>query len=112
MKSMIYDWSMKIRSDDNDLVTKGYLRQEFKREFAKFRHDFSREIDFKIDQKFDEKLGGLRDDLVIWKDEILTSNDKVIKKLDTWLTERAMIHGNYQRLEARVTTLENSPLGK
>lgn len=93
---------MEIRSDDNELVTKGYLRGEFKREFAKF----GREMDFKIDQKFDEKLGGLRDELAVWKDEILTSNDKVIKKLDTWLTERAMIHGNYEKLEERVTTLE------
>ncbi len=106
MKSVIYDWFMEIRSDDNELVTKGYLRGEFKREFAKFRQDFGGEIDFKIDQKFDEKFELIRNDLAIWKDEILTSNDKVIKKLDTWLTERAMIHSNYQRLEARVTTLE------
>lgn len=97
---------MEKRVDDNELVTKGYLRGEFKREFAKFRRDFSREIDFKIDQKFDEKLDGLRDDLAIWKDEILTSNDKVIKKLDTWLTERSTIHFNYQKLKARVTRLE------
>lgn len=92
--------------DDNELVTKGYLRGEFKREFANFRHEFGREIDFKIDQKFDEKLGALRDELAVWKDEILSSNDVVIKKLDTWLTERTMIHANYERLEARVTTLE------
>ncbi len=63
-------------------------------------------MDFKIDQKFDEKFEMIRADLAIWKDEILTSNDKVVKKLDTWLTERAMIHANYERLEARVTILE------
>lgn len=84
---MIYDACMEIRSDDNELVTKGYLRGEFTK--------FSREIDFKIDQNFDEKLGGLRDELAIWKDQILSSNDGVIKKLDTWLTERSLIHFNY-----------------
>lgn len=93
---------MGSRSDDNELVTKGYLRGEFKREFAKF----GREMDFKIDQKFDQKLDGLRDELAIWKDEILSSNDRVVKKLDTWLTERSIIHFNYQKLEARVTRLE------
>lgn len=61
-----------------------------------------------VDQKFDEKLDSFRDEFVIWKDEIMNSNDRVIKKLDTWLIERDLIHFNYQKLDARVTKLEQS----
>lgn len=46
-------------------------------------------------------------DLVKWKDEILTSNDKVVGKLDKILTEQAAITGNYKNLDKRVEKLED-----
>ena len=36
----------------------------------------------KLDTKIDKKVDVLRNDMTKWKDEILTSNDKVVKKLD------------------------------
>jgi len=50
-------------------------------------------------------------DLVKWKDEILTSNDKVVGKLDDILTEQVAITGNYENLDKRVEKLEE-PAGK
>lgn len=41
-----------------------------------------------------------------WKDEMLTSNDKVIKKLDQVLTEQKAITVNYKRLDQKVESLE------
>jgi len=55
----------------------------------------------KLEQKFATK-----DDLVEWKDEILTSNDKVVGKLDKILTEQVAIKGNYERVTERVEKLE------
>jgi len=45
-------------------------------------------------------------DLVKWKDEILTSNDKVVGKLDDILTEQVAIKGNYERVIEHVQRLE------
>ena len=52
-----------------------------------------------------------KEDLVEWKDEILTSNDKVVGKLDKILTEQVAISGNYERVIKRVQKLEE-PAGK
>lgn len=97
MLAQVYDQSME-KDDSNELVTKGFLRAELRGEINS--------LEFRMDSKIDTKIGDLRNDLVSWKDEILTQNDKLIKKLDTWLTERDAIHGNYQQLEGRVRKLE------
>ena len=45
-------------------------------------------------------------DLKKWKDEILTSNDKVAGKIDHVLTEQQAITINYKRVDSRVDSLE------
>jgi len=59
----------------------------------------------KLEQKFATK-----DDLVEWKDEILTSNDKVVGKLDKILTEQKAVGQNYNHLDKRVAFLEGKPM--
>lgn len=105
MKAMIYDWVMQY-GDDHELVTKGFLKKELHTFGQQLKKEIKDEVCFEIRNEMDSKFGALYENMKDWKDEILSSNDVVIKKLDTWLTERSMIHVNYERLEARVTTLE------
>ena len=42
-----------------------------------------------------------------WKDEILTSNDYIAKKLDRILTEQQAITVNYKRVDQKVEYLED-----
>ena len=42
-----------------------------------------------------DEFGHLTEELAVWKDEILTSNDKVVRKLDRVLTEQKAITVNY-----------------
>lgn len=53
----------------------------------------------------DDNQPATRGDLRAWKDEILTSEDKVIKKLDQVLTEQQAITINYKRLDQQVENL-------
>lgn len=55
------------------------------------REDFSKEIGrldsniVKLDIKIDKKVDELRDDMTQWKDDILTSNDKLAKTTGYYL---------------------------
>ncbi len=42
-----------------------------------------------------------------WKDEILASNDKVVKEIKTVREEQAAIHANYEKLDGKVEKLDS-----
>ena|SRR3989338_3168080 len=93
----------------NQPATKGDLSDldiKLSTEIVKLDTKLSTEI-AKLDVKIDEKVDELRGGMTNWKDEILTSNDKVIKKLDQVLTEQQVITINYRRLDHKVENLED-----
>lgn len=82
--------------DDNQPATKNELkalRKELPQVIEKVMHDKTKDLATKTD-------------LVHWKDEILTSNDKVVKQLDRILTEQKAITVNYERLDSRMHNVE------
>ncbi len=113
-----------IKSNYNQPATKGDIeklrkematKEEFKairkematkKDFKELRGDFAKEIT-RLDIKIDKKVDGLQDNMTKWKDEILTSNDKLSKKLDIILTEQKSISENYKRVDRRLDNVED-----
>ena len=54
----------------------------------------------------DDMKQAIDDSFVKFKDEVLTSNDKLSKKLDIILTEQKAITAAYKRLQERINYLE------
>ena len=103
-----------LKTDHNQPATKKDLKEletrlkkdmTTQKDFKELRGDFSNEIT-RLDVKIDKKVDGLRDDITKWKDEILTSNDKLSKKLDTILIEQKSISVNYKRVDTRLDNIE------
>lgn len=66
----------------------------------RYLNDFTDKVVFpRVEQIVDDKVSKFRD-------EILTSNDKLSVKLDKILTEQASITVGFRRLEERVNYLE------
>ncbi len=86
-----------IKSNNNKQAT----RKDLTDLEENLRGDFVKEIT-RLDKRFDD----LEDGIVKWKDEILTSNDKLSKKLDNYLTEQVAIDLNYKRLDKKVENVE------
>ena len=104
------------KQDLNQPVTQKEF-QEFKQkdfqglgqELHEFKHEFNEFKEFAVDNvamKSDLEAYATKDDIVSFKDEILNSNDKLVKKLDTFLTEQASTRGALHRHETRITHLE------
>ncbi|NIR86339.1 hypothetical protein GWO13_01735, partial [Candidatus Bathyarchaeota archaeon] len=89
-------------NDLNQPATKGFVREEIQQA----KQDLTHKMGETVKQVLDSKLTGFRDELTEWKSEILTSNDKISKKLDQVLTEQKAITVNYQRVDQRVDRLE------
>lgn len=92
-------------SDEEEVVTKGYLR--------KVLYKQKNEICFELRTEIDVKFAAFFESLKDWKDEILRGNDKVIQKFDTFEKEHASIQLNYvylkddiEELQTRVIVLE------
>lgn len=91
--------------NQEDLVTKGFLKAELKTQ----KEDICFEIRNEMDVKFEAFFETLRD----WKDEILNGNDNLMKRFDHFEKEDASSHLNYrylkgdvEDLQTRVTVLE------
>lgn len=77
---------------DEQSVTRKYLRE--------YLSEYGEKVLFpRVEEIVDEKLR-------VTKDEILTSNDKLSKKLDQILKEQAAHSASYKRLEKRINHLE------
>ena len=72
--------------DDNQPATKGDLKN--------------------LATKKDLEAFATKDDLVEWKNEILTSNDELIKELKPLREEQKAIDQNYKRLDKRMDKVE------
>lgn len=88
-----------IKSDLKKLEGKLY------KQIDKLDFKFSSAIT-KLSKKIDKKFDALRNDMVIWKDEIQTANDRLSRKLDLILTEQRAITVNYNRIDNKVANLE------
>jgi len=92
----IYEPSEADRRRDNQPATKGDVEA--------LRKDVTTDLSV-LDDRVDRKFNALENNMTKWKDEILTSEDKVIKKLDQVLTEQQAITINYKRLDQQVENL-------
>jgi len=72
-----------------------------KRDVQNVRQDLAKEITTRSN-KTDGLIKNLSTDLKTWKDEILTSNDKVSKEYKTFESEKAALSGRVDRLDAAV----------
>ena len=101
----------------NEPVTKGFLKQELDQRFG----DFDQKMDQKLDQRFgdfgkkmfktfatkdDLKDFARKDDLVLWKDEIMKSNDEVVLELKKIRENFTMNQAAHDRFEKRIGVLE------
>ncbi len=94
---MNYEPINEIDQDLKQPATKGDLKE--------LRHDLATKITGSRNNT-QRLIKGLEGKLEKWKDEILTSNDKVAKDYKTFETEKAAINQNYTTLDGQVQKLK------
>lgn len=86
------------KKNDNELVTKGFLREELK--------NHKQDICFELRNEMDIKFGAFYDSLKDWKDEILNGDDKLMRRFDSFEKENASLHLNYGYIKSDVEDLQ------
>lgn len=66
------------QDQEQELVTKGFLKKELKRELLNQKN----EICFELRSEMDTKFGAFYESLRDWKNEILNGQDKLIRRFD------------------------------
>ena len=92
-----------LNEDDNQPATKG----DVKAAVNTLRQDLPEIVTDAVENVVDDKVTGLRDDMAKWKSDIHKDNDKVIKKLDTFLTEQAALTASDKHQSKRLDNLED-----
>lgn len=100
-----------LKNELKNYVTKDDLKQELSRLATK--EDLTN-FEIKMDQKMGTMEAKLEAKIEEQTDKVLTSNDKLVKKLDTFLTEKTVLGGQIKeqgeevgKLKSRVTVIEN-----
>lgn len=107
------------KRNDQEVVTKGFLKKELKKELntfgLKLKKEIKDEVCFEIRNEMDSKFGALYENMKNWKDEILKGNDQLMRRFDHFEKENASVHLNYrylkgdvEDLQTRVTVLEKT----
>ncbi|MFA6393447.1 MAG: hypothetical protein WCW25_01035 [Patescibacteria group bacterium] len=87
---------------ENEPVTKGFLKQELDQRFESFTDKMFKTFATKDDLKDFAR----KDDLILWKDEIVKSNEEVIGELKKIRENFAMNQAAHDRFEERIGVLE------
>ncbi len=93
----------------NQPATKGDLqvvKKELQQEIQSLRNDLPRIVTDAIKPLITDEFSKIYNENQTWKDEILTSNDKVAKEYKMFETEKAAINENYKDLDQRVQNIE------
>lgn len=95
-------------SEDDALVTKGYLRVEFKKVNTKINtlRDEMHAIEYRLDNKIDTRFNEIKEEMRKQTDIFQKLADQVIGVHKNFETEAVSIKNNYDQLEGRVKKLE------
>ena len=103
----------KRKVNNNKTNTAGnVMRSIFQQELNKFEERFEAKIDIKLDFKLGELERKVDEKAIRYRDQVLTSNDKLAKQLETMRQESVV--GDFQRDEKldnhenRIKVLESS----
>lgn len=86
---------------------RGVVKEEVQQEVKPLREELSSSIRVVVKEEIKAGLEPFRQEVREFKDEVLTSNDKVIQKLDTLLTEKAATSAQLDRHEKKIGNLES-----
>lgn len=106
-----------VLNDDNEVVTKGYLRKELSFRFGRFRKSFGEEIrreikeeshrlEFRLTERMDQGFTSILEEMRERTDTFQKLADQVIGAHKNFETESVSMRHNYQQLEERVKKVE------
>lgn len=102
---------------DEDLVTYGQLKKELSYRFGRFRKTFGAEmrreikeeshrLEFRLNERMDKGFASIMEEMRKHTDTFQKLADQVIGEHKNFEAESASIQHNYQKLEERVTVVE------